>query len=101
MSEFESAVNVKARPSVSGEDYDALLAERDEMRRLFVDATEQACRSRREADALKKTLTAERDALLEELEETHAALCLTPDYIGTLRYRKNAAVIANAKGEQL
>ena len=37
--------------------------------------------------------------LLEQLEETHSALCFSPDYIGSLRYNKNKAVIAKAKGE--
>jgi hypothetical protein len=36
--------------------------------------------------------------LLEELEETHAALCFTGDYVGSLRYEKNKAAIARAKG---
>lgn len=36
--------------------------------------------------------------LLEELRETHAALCFTPDYIGTLRYERNKAAIARATG---
>lgn len=39
------------------------------------------------------------DELLEQLEETHSALCFAPDYIGSLRYNKNKAVIAKAKGE--
>lgn len=37
-------------------------------------------------------------ALLENLEETHAALCFTPDYIGSLRYEQNKAAIEAAKG---
>lgn len=39
------------------------------------------------------------DELLEQLEETHTALCLSPDYIGSIRYNKNKAAIAKAKGE--
>lgn len=34
--------------------------------------------------------------LLAELEETHAALCFTANYIGTERYRRNSAAIAKA-----
>lgn len=34
--------------------------------------------------------------LLAELEETHAALCFTADYIGSERYKRNAAAIAKA-----
>lgn len=34
--------------------------------------------------------------LLSELEETHAALCFTADYIGSERYKRNAAAIAKA-----
>ena len=37
--------------------------------------------------------------VLEQLEETHSALCFAPDYIGSLRYNKNKAAIAKAKGE--
>ncbi len=37
--------------------------------------------------------------LLAELEETHAALCFTPDYIGTERHKRNSAAIAKARGE--
>lgn len=37
--------------------------------------------------------------LLDNLEETHAALCFTPDYIGSLRYKQNKAAIEAAKGE--
>ncbi|UYU30318.1 hypothetical protein [Siccibacter colletis] len=37
--------------------------------------------------------------LLEELIETHAALCFTPDYIGSLRYERNKAAIAKALGK--
>lgn len=37
--------------------------------------------------------------LLAELEETHAALCFTPDYIGTERHKRNAAAITKARGE--
>lgn len=36
--------------------------------------------------------------LLEQLEETHAALCFTPDYIGSARYNKNAEAILKARG---
>ncbi|ANF26003.1 hypothetical protein [Stutzerimonas stutzeri] len=36
--------------------------------------------------------------LLEQLEETHAALCFTPDYIGSARYNKNADAILKARG---
>lgn len=36
--------------------------------------------------------------LLDNLEETHAALCFTPDYIGSLRYEQNKAAIEAAKG---
>ncbi len=38
-------------------------------------------------------------ALLDNLEETHAALCFTPDYIGSLRYEQNKAAIEQAKKE--
>ena len=38
--------------------------------------------------------------LLDNLEETHAALCFTPDYIGSLRYEQNKAAINKAKGLQ-
>lgn len=37
--------------------------------------------------------------LLEELIETHSALCFTPDYLGSLRYEKNKAAIAKALGK--
>jgi hypothetical protein len=37
--------------------------------------------------------------LLAELEETHAALCFTHNYIGTERYKRNRAAIAKARGE--
>lgn len=37
--------------------------------------------------------------LLKELEETHAALCFTPDYIGSERYERNKAAIAKALGQ--
>jgi len=37
--------------------------------------------------------------LLAELEETHAALCFTADYIGSERHKRNAATIAKARGE--
>lgn len=37
--------------------------------------------------------------LLAELEETHAALCFAPDYIGTERHKRNSAAIAKARGE--
>jgi len=36
--------------------------------------------------------------LLKELEETHAALCFTSDYIGSERYKRNMAAIAKALG---
>lgn len=39
--------------------------------------------------------------LLENLEETHAALCFTSDYIGSLRYNQNKAAIALAKGDTI
>jgi len=35
--------------------------------------------------------------LLDNLEETHAALCFTPDYIGSLRYEQNKSAIEAAK----
>lgn len=38
--------------------------------------------------------------LLEELIETHSALCFTPDYLGSLRYEKNKAAIAKALGKE-
>ncbi|HCI5436964.1 hypothetical protein [Enterobacter hormaechei] len=37
--------------------------------------------------------------LLEQLIETHSALCFTPDYLGSLRYEKNKAAIAKALGK--
>lgn len=43
------------------------------------------------------TLVNAAQTLLEELEETHAALCFTGDYVGSLRYEKNKAAIARAK----
>lgn len=44
-------------------------------------------------------LLAAAPVLLAELEETHAALCFTPDYIGTERHKRNSAAIAKARGE--
>ena len=38
--------------------------------------------------------------LLKELEETHAALCFTGDYVGSERYKRNKAAIEAAKGTQ-
>lgn len=38
--------------------------------------------------------------LLEELIETHSALCFTPDYLGSLRYERNKAAIAKALGKE-
>ncbi|SFP93057.1 hypothetical protein SAMN03159489_02216 [Pseudomonas sp. NFPP07] len=46
-----------------------------------------------EADA--KLIAAAPD-LLAELQETHAALCFKAGYIGTERYKRNAAAIAKA-----
>lgn len=37
--------------------------------------------------------------LLEELKETHAALCFTPDYIGSERYKRNKSAIDKALGQ--
>lgn len=36
--------------------------------------------------------------LLNELIETHSALCFTEDYLGSFRYKKNKSVIAKALG---
>ena len=44
------------------------------------------------------TLVNAAQTLLDNLEETHAALCFTPDYIGSLRYEQNKAAIEAAKG---
>lgn len=37
--------------------------------------------------------------LFEELRETHAALCFTSGYIGSLRYERNKAAILKALGQ--
>lgn len=37
--------------------------------------------------------------LYGELAETHAALCFTEGYIGSLRYKRNKAALAKARGE--
>lgn len=44
-------------------------------------------------------LIAASPTLLEELQETHAALCFTHDYIGSIRYERNKAAIKLAGGE--
>lgn len=49
-----------------------------------------------EADA--KLIAAAPD-LLKELEETHATLCFTANYLGSERHKRNAAAIAKARGE--
>ncbi|HEC5315894.1 hypothetical protein [Citrobacter sp. Cf042] len=46
------------------------------------------------------TLMAAALELLEELIETHSALCFTPDYLGSLRYEKNKAAISKALGKE-
>ena len=53
----------------------------------------------REIAAANARIIAAAPELLEELEETHAALCFTSDYIGTLRYERNKSAIAKARGE--
>ncbi len=38
-------------------------------------------------------------SLIENLEETHAALCFTSDYIGSERYKKNKKALLEATGD--
>ncbi|KRC97725.1 hypothetical protein ASE33_04090 [Pseudomonas sp. Root9] len=51
---------------------------------------------RRDEHLANAKLIAAAPDLLAELEETHAALCFTADYIGSERYKRNAAAIAKA-----
>ncbi|WP_278405848.1 hypothetical protein [Pseudomonas rhodesiae] len=51
---------------------------------------------RRDEHLSNAKLIAAAPDLLSELEETHAALCFTADYIGYERYKRNAAAIAKA-----
>lgn len=46
-----------------------------------------------------KDIKAQRDELLSELIETHAGLCFTEGYIGSLRHKRNAAVIAKCEAQ--
>lgn len=49
-----------------------------------------------EQDRADAKLIAAAPELLAELEETHAALCFTADYIGSERHKRNSAAIAKA-----
>lgn len=53
----------------------------------------------REQVVANAKLIAAAPELLEELIETHSALCFTPNYLGSLRYKKNKAAIAKALGK--
>lgn len=50
-------------------------------------------------DEANSSLISAAPELLKELEETHAALCFTPDYIGSERYERNKSAIAKALGQ--
>ncbi len=59
----------------------------------------EVCRRLEELESFNNfNLINSAQTLLDNLEETHAALCFTPDYIGSLRYKQNKAAIEAAKG---
>ncbi|GAB4003107.1 hypothetical protein GCM10028807_62890 [Spirosoma daeguense] len=51
----------------------------------------------KEAEANARLMAAAPD-LLEQLKETHAALCFDPKYLGSHRYEQNREVIEKAQG---